>query len=129
MVNYLLVISGIIFIKLNILVGFWTRLGIALLSVGNTVSLCFFFYSLLFWSSYICTCLSIIFKEWPDDAYPPWAHGPGYVVSSDIAKAISKRHKKGNLKVRGATILNLFFISLTLIGNYFWNDNLICTSH
>nr|GMD00366.1 beta-1,3-galactosyltransferase GALT1 [Ipomoea batatas] len=38
-------------------------------------------------------------EEWPDDAYPPWAHGPGYVVSSDIAKAISKRHKKGHLKM------------------------------
>ncbi|VFQ72349.1 unnamed protein product [Cuscuta campestris] len=38
-------------------------------------------------------------EEWPDDAYPPWAHGPGYVVSSDIAKSVSKMHRKGRLKM------------------------------
>ncbi|XP_059648833.1 beta-1,3-galactosyltransferase GALT1 [Cornus florida] len=38
-------------------------------------------------------------KEWPEETYPPWAHGPGYVVSRDIAKAVYKRHKKGNLKM------------------------------
>ncbi|KAM7487440.1 hypothetical protein LguiB_024924 [Lonicera macranthoides] len=38
-------------------------------------------------------------EEWPEDTYPPWAHGPGYVVSSDIAKAIYRRHKKGRLKM------------------------------
>ncbi|KAL2226143.1 beta-1,3-galactosyltransferase GALT1 [Sesamum indicum] len=38
-------------------------------------------------------------EEWPDDKYPPWAHGPGYVVSSDIARTISKKHRKGHLKI------------------------------
>ncbi|KAL3501423.1 hypothetical protein ACH5RR_035872 [Cinchona calisaya] len=38
-------------------------------------------------------------EEWPDDSYPPWAHGPGYVISKDIAKAIYKRHRKGQLKM------------------------------
>ncbi|KAK4402995.1 Beta-1,3-galactosyltransferase GALT1 [Sesamum angolense] len=38
-------------------------------------------------------------EEWPDDKYPPWAHGPGYVVSRDIAKTISKKHRKGQLKI------------------------------
>ncbi|KAK6159937.1 hypothetical protein DH2020_003318 [Rehmannia glutinosa] len=28
--------------------------------------------------------------EWPHDKYPPWAHGPGYVVSNDIAKTVAK---------------------------------------
>ncbi|KAH9676529.1 beta-1,3-galactosyltransferase galt1 [Citrus sinensis] len=37
-------------------------------------------------------------EEWPEISYPPWAHGPGYVVSYDIAKAVAKRHK-GHLKV------------------------------
>lgn len=41
---------------------------------------------------------SVILKEWPESSYPPWAHGPGYVVSYDIAKAVAKRHK-GHLKV------------------------------
>ncbi|GFZ00155.1 galactosyltransferase1 [Actinidia rufa] len=38
-------------------------------------------------------------EEWADDKYPPWAHGPGYVVSRDIAKAVYKKHKKGRLKM------------------------------
>ncbi|KAG9451322.1 hypothetical protein H6P81_011287 [Aristolochia fimbriata] len=38
-------------------------------------------------------------EEWPEETYPPWAHGPGYVVSRDIAKAVYKQHKKGHLKM------------------------------
>ncbi|GKB16271.1 beta-1,3-galactosyltransferase GALT1 [Tanacetum coccineum] len=38
-------------------------------------------------------------QEWPEERYPPWAHGPGYVVSNDIAKAINIKHKKGDLKM------------------------------
>lgn len=44
--------------------------------------------------------MSGIMKEWREEKYPPWAHGPGYVVSSDIAKAVSQRYKKGSLKVK-----------------------------
>ncbi|TXG57557.1 hypothetical protein EZV62_015386 [Acer yangbiense] len=40
----------------------------------------------------------ISMEEWPEYIYPPWAHGPGYVVSHDIAKAVAKRHK-GHLKM------------------------------
>jgi len=39
-------------------------------------------------------------QEWPNEIYPPWAHGPGYVVSGDIAKSVYKQHKKGRLKVK-----------------------------
>ncbi|KAH7532649.1 hypothetical protein FEM48_Zijuj04G0044300 [Ziziphus jujuba var. spinosa] len=38
-------------------------------------------------------------EEWPEETYPPWAHGPGYVVSNDVAKAVYKRHKEGHLKM------------------------------
>ncbi|XP_072977674.1 beta-1,3-galactosyltransferase GALT1 isoform X1 [Typha angustifolia] len=38
-------------------------------------------------------------EEWPEENYPPWAHGPGYVVSRDIAKAVYKKHKQGRLKM------------------------------
>ncbi|KAL4015811.1 hypothetical protein IC575_023413 [Cucumis melo] len=41
----------------------------------------------------------ISLEEWPEDNYPTWAHGPGYVVSSDIAKTISKKYKEGSLKM------------------------------
>ncbi|KAG6496865.1 beta-1,3-galactosyltransferase GALT1-like [Zingiber officinale] len=41
----------------------------------------------------------ISLQEWPDEKYPPWAHGPGYVVSRDIAESVHKRHKEGSLKM------------------------------
>ncbi|KAL2903940.1 Beta-1 3-galactosyltransferase GALT1 [Bienertia sinuspersici] len=39
------------------------------------------------------------FREWPEETYPPWAHGPGYVVSHDIANDVSKRYQSGQLKM------------------------------
>ncbi|KAK9107589.1 hypothetical protein Syun_023600 [Stephania yunnanensis] len=41
----------------------------------------------------------ISLEEWAEETYPPWAHGPGYVVSNDIAKEVYGRYKKGNLKM------------------------------
>uniref|UniRef100_A0A7N0V7G5 Galectin domain-containing protein n=1 Tax=Kalanchoe fedtschenkoi TaxID=63787 RepID=A0A7N0V7G5_KALFE len=38
-------------------------------------------------------------EEWPDEHYPPWAHGPGYVISNDIAKSVYSRHRNGTLKM------------------------------
>ncbi|KAK4479748.1 hypothetical protein RD792_015280 [Penstemon davidsonii] len=29
---------------------------------------------------------AVTYEEWPEEAYPPYANGPGYVVSSDIAQ-------------------------------------------
>ncbi|XP_058076945.1 hydroxyproline O-galactosyltransferase GALT3-like isoform X1 [Magnolia sinica] len=38
-------------------------------------------------------------KEWPHASYPPWAHGPGYIISRDIAKFIVQGHQERNLKL------------------------------
>lgn len=38
-------------------------------------------------------------EEWPEEKYPPWAHGPGYVVSQDIAKEINSWYEKSHLKM------------------------------
>ncbi|XP_037445058.1 beta-1,3-galactosyltransferase GALT1-like [Triticum dicoccoides] len=38
-------------------------------------------------------------EEWPEERYPPWAHGPGYVVSEDIAKTINIWYKTSRLKM------------------------------
>lgn len=38
-------------------------------------------------------------EEWSEEKYPPWAHGPGYVVTHDIAKAVYKRFNEGHLKM------------------------------
>ncbi|KAL5700715.1 hypothetical protein ACHQM5_026128 [Ranunculus cassubicifolius] len=38
-------------------------------------------------------------EEWPHDSYPPWAHGPGYIISRDIAKFIVQAHHENALKL------------------------------
>ncbi|PIA60842.1 hypothetical protein AQUCO_00300402v1 [Aquilegia coerulea] len=39
-------------------------------------------------------------EEWPHALYPPWAHGPGYIISRDIVKFIVQGHQERNLNVR-----------------------------
>ncbi|CAA0834879.1 Probable beta-1-3-galactosyltransferase 16 [Striga hermonthica] len=36
-------------------------------------------------------------EEWPHSSYPPWAHGPGYIISQDIARFIVQGHKERDL--------------------------------
>lgn len=31
---------------------------------------------------------AVTYEEWPEEVYPPYANGPGYIVSSDIARYI-----------------------------------------
>lgn len=38
-------------------------------------------------------------QEWPFEMYPPWAHGPGYIISRDIAKYVVKGHQELSLQV------------------------------
>ncbi|XP_047060246.1 hydroxyproline O-galactosyltransferase GALT3-like [Lolium rigidum] len=38
-------------------------------------------------------------KEWPVEIYPPWAHGPGYVISRDIAKFVVRGHEERILQL------------------------------
>ncbi|XP_048320794.1 hydroxyproline O-galactosyltransferase GALT3 [Ziziphus jujuba] len=38
-------------------------------------------------------------KEWPHASYPPWAHGPGYIISRDIAKFIVQGHQERDLQL------------------------------
>lgn len=38
-------------------------------------------------------------EEWPRDTYPPWAHGPGYIISRDIAKFIVQGHQERDLQL------------------------------
>lgn len=41
-----------------------------------------------------------LLQEWPEEVYPPYANGPGYVVSSDIARFIVKEFEQHTLRVR-----------------------------
>ncbi|CAN4107097.1 unnamed protein product [Withania somnifera] len=36
-------------------------------------------------------------EEYPPSSYPPWAHGPGYIISRDIAKFIVQGHQEREL--------------------------------
>ncbi|KAM5568641.1 hydroxyproline O-galactosyltransferase GALT3 [Rosa sericea] len=38
-------------------------------------------------------------QEWPHAGYPPWAHGPGYIISRDIVKFIVHGHHERDLKL------------------------------
>ncbi|KAM3406763.1 hypothetical protein ACQJBY_000684 [Aegilops geniculata] len=38
-------------------------------------------------------------KEWPVETYPPWAHGPGYIISRDIAKFVVQGHQERTLQL------------------------------
>ncbi|XP_022720242.1 hydroxyproline O-galactosyltransferase GALT2-like isoform X2 [Durio zibethinus] len=41
---------------------------------------------------------AVTFEEWPEEVYPPYANGPGYIISSDVAQFIVTQH--GNRKLR-----------------------------
>nr|XP_023908716.1 flotillin-like protein 3 [Quercus suber]POF15407.1 flotillin-like protein 3 [Quercus suber] len=40
----------------------------------------------------------VTYEEWPEEAYPPYANGPGYIISIDIANYAISRH--GNRRLR-----------------------------
>ncbi|RAL50249.1 hypothetical protein DM860_007923 [Cuscuta australis] len=42
---------------------------------------------------------AVTVEEWPEDVYPPYANGPGYIISSDIAKYISSQHLNNSLRL------------------------------
>ncbi|XP_068643155.1 hydroxyproline O-galactosyltransferase GALT6-like [Aristolochia californica] len=42
---------------------------------------------------------AVTYEEWPEEDYPPYANGPGYVVSSDIARFILSEFGKHTLRL------------------------------
>ncbi|KAI0527437.1 hypothetical protein KFK09_003038 [Dendrobium nobile] len=42
---------------------------------------------------------AVTYEEWPEEDYPPYANGPGYVVSSDIANFIVSEFEKHKLRL------------------------------
>jgi hypothetical protein len=39
-------------------------------------------------------------QEWPEEEYPVYANGPGYVISSDIAAFVLSAFRNKTLRVR-----------------------------
>ncbi|XP_051123215.1 hydroxyproline O-galactosyltransferase GALT6-like [Andrographis paniculata] len=42
---------------------------------------------------------SVTYEEWPEEEYPPYANGPGYIVSSDIARPILADFESNKLRL------------------------------
>ncbi|KAF2908825.1 hydroxyproline O-galactosyltransferase GALT2 [Oryza sativa Japonica Group] len=42
---------------------------------------------------------AVTYEEWPEFVYPPYANGPGYVISIDIARDIVSRHANHSLRL------------------------------
>ncbi|KAL6567276.1 Hydroxyproline O-galactosyltransferase galt2 [Orobanche gracilis] len=42
---------------------------------------------------------AVSYEEWPEEIYPPYANGPGYIISSDIAKFIVAQHESHSLRL------------------------------
>ncbi|KAG8385245.1 hypothetical protein BUALT_Bualt03G0022000 [Buddleja alternifolia] len=42
---------------------------------------------------------AVSYEEWPEEIYPPYANGPGYVISSDIAKYIVSQRANHSLRL------------------------------
>jgi hypothetical protein len=53
--------------------------------------------------------MTFTFQEWIEEEYPPYANGPGYIISSDIAQYITSEFERQKLKVRMQIV---FFFSL-----------------
>jgi len=51
-------------------------------------------------------CLLIMLvQEWPEEDYPPYANGPGYILSSDVAYFIVSEFEKHKLRVSQSFLL------------------------
>ncbi|KAF5752712.1 Galactosyltransferase family protein isoform 1 [Tripterygium wilfordii] len=42
---------------------------------------------------------AVTYEEWPEEVYPPYANGPGYIISSNIAKFVGELHAKRGLRL------------------------------
>lgn len=42
---------------------------------------------------------AVTYEEWPEEDYPPYANGPGYILSSDIAKSIVSEFESHKLRL------------------------------
>ncbi|KAJ6832074.1 hydroxyproline O-galactosyltransferase GALT2 [Iris pallida] len=42
---------------------------------------------------------AVTFEEWPEYIYPPYANGPAYIISNDIATSIVSKHANQSLRL------------------------------
>jgi hypothetical protein len=64
---------------------------------------------------------AVTYEEWPEEDYPPYANGPGYVLSSDIARFIVDKFERHKLRVSKREIQTNCIIFFPLL--------ILCCSH
>ncbi|KAG9152833.1 hypothetical protein Leryth_017657 [Lithospermum erythrorhizon] len=42
---------------------------------------------------------AVTYEEWPEEVYPAYANGPGYIISADIAKFVASEFEKHKLRL------------------------------
>jgi hypothetical protein len=42
---------------------------------------------------------AVTYEEWPEEDYPPYANGPGYIMSSDVALFVTSEFEKHKLRL------------------------------
>ncbi|CAL9144059.1 hydroxyproline O-galactosyltransferase GALT2-like [Musa acuminata AAA Group] len=42
---------------------------------------------------------AVTYEEWPEEIYPPYADGPGYIISKDIARYVVSQHANHSLRL------------------------------
>lgn len=42
---------------------------------------------------------AVTYEEWPEEAYPPYANGPGYIVSSEVAEYVASKFEDHKLRL------------------------------
>ncbi|KAJ7271278.1 hypothetical protein O6H91_Y396200 [Diphasiastrum complanatum] len=42
---------------------------------------------------------AVTYEEWPEEEYPPYANGPGYIISVDLAKFVVSLYKEDTLRL------------------------------
>ncbi|THU51532.1 hypothetical protein C4D60_Mb06t32020 [Musa balbisiana] len=42
---------------------------------------------------------AVTYEEWPEEIYPPYADGPGYIISNDIARYVVSQHANHSLRL------------------------------
>lgn len=60
----------------------------------------------------------MVFQEWPEEVYPPYANGPGYIVSSDVAEYVASKFDEHKLRV--SFWLSFKFLCMLVFGILVW---------
>ncbi|XP_039131442.1 hydroxyproline O-galactosyltransferase GALT2-like isoform X1 [Dioscorea cayenensis subsp. rotundata] len=42
---------------------------------------------------------AVSYEEWPEEIYPPYANGPGYIITADIAKFVASQYVNESLRL------------------------------